>query len=485
MVGDVSTPRTQAQHCFERAVRALRGNRTGLAEEEFRAALTLVPTHRDAAMGLAFGLRNLGRYHAAADVLERYLAAIGGDRDESLRIVYFLRECQLRERAFAVWQRWLVDDDRAASHFIGGELAASMGAFERAAAEFDQCLQADPAHAGAWFRRAHVGRIAPDDPFRERLRACLTANADGAPTLRVALLYATAKLAADDGRLDAQMQALREAKALAKHAHAAQTITQRTDAPSRGGWDGDAWRRWVDAECAVRLDDVASAAPGREAIFIVGLPRTGTTLLTRLLSQRCGYADRGELPWFEQVVRGAPPAMYLAHLRQDDAPAAGYIDKNPLNFRYLTWIARVFPEARVICCTRDPRDSALSAYEQFFAHPDLAWADAWEDIFAFQDGYRRLMRRAQDELGSRLQQVTYESLVRDPQQVLSEVSRCLGMPDRRHDPQQVPSAAIATASVWQARQQVSTASVQRWRRYGALLPELLAHYGDQAQARGW
>lgn len=460
-----------AQQCFERGAQLVQAQMLGSAQEQFEAALVAYPAHRDAALGLAFVLRNQGRYSAAADVLERFLTAIGPDVGTVLSVVQFLRECQLRERAFALWERHLGNDARAVSQFLGAELAASLGDFERAADLFDACLQSDPSHAGALFRRAHVGRIAADAPYRRQLSACVAAADQAAPALRIAALYASAKLAADDGRIAQQMDALAAAK----------TIQRRI-----GAWDVAAWRRWVDSASRAPIDVPSSHSPGQEVVFIVGLPRTGTTLLARLLAEQNGIVDRGELPWFEHVLAGAPPSLYLAHLRQDDQAASRYIDKNPLNFRYLGWIAQIFPQAHIVCCTRDPRDSALSAYEQYFAHDDLAWSTSWENILAFQHGYQQLMRTWSHRLGRRLHRVAYEALVNDPHRVVKEVLRAIGVPsDQAVSASPAQGGAIATASVWQARQAVTTGSVQRWRRHTELPTELLARYGDQAQPQDW
>ena len=146
-------------------------------------------------------------------------------------------------------------------------------------------------------------------------------------------------------------------------------------------WSRKNFRRSVSARLDAKPLAARSAGePDCVPIFIIGMPRSGSTLVAEFLSRHAHVRYRGELAWLpflaQQVAMAARPAVailqktastYLAQIRQDDAPARFYIDKQPLNFLHLDLIAALFPNARMIHCERNERDTALSIWMQYFA----------------------------------------------------------------------------------------------------------------------
>src|SRR5262249_36157818 len=140
-------------------------------------------------------------------------------------------------------------------------------------------------------------------------------------------------------------------------------------------------------------------------VFIVGAPRSGTTLAAELLSRRAQVCNRGESRWIwslsQKLASGGKPDAdlpdALAHeyekqTRQDDAGSARwFIDKQPLNLLHVGLIMALFPQARIVYCVRNARDTALSLWTQFFREPTYAFAYAFADIAALQQGCERLM----------------------------------------------------------------------------------------------
>jgi hypothetical protein len=163
-------------------------------------------------------------------------------------------------------------------------------------------------------------------------------------------------------------------------------------------------------------------------------------------------------------------AIYMGHLRQDDAPARCYIDKNPHNFRHLGLVQALMPQARVIFCRRDRRDTALSIWSQLFAHQDVDYAYDFADIAAFAAGHDRLMEHWQRTLRLPILELHYEDLVAGPEETLRRLRGFIGIDGEEAAPG--AATAISTASVWQARQPVYRGAVGRWRAWDAYLPEL-------------
>jgi hypothetical protein len=230
---------------------------------------------------------------------------------------------------------------------------------------------------------------------------------------------------------------------------------------------------------------------------VVGLPRSGTTLTAVQLARHAGVRDRGELPHIPYIADRLeasgrihdPEALreaanlYSAHLRQDDAPARWYVDNNQLNFRHLDLIARLFPQARVVHCVRDRRDTALSIWSQYFANAACAFANDLHDIAAFSAGHDRLMQHWKQTLDLPIHTVGYEDMVEHSEDVSEQLRKFVGLPAMAAGRERPARAQVITsASMWQARQPVYRSSIARWRAYAPFMPELEQLFPDDGDA---
>jgi len=450
------------------------------AEQVFRNSLQNNPGDERTAQALAYMLRDAGRLDAACQVILRLGEARGGGVEAALRDIRFLHGCRRFSEAAALCERELArgtTDPRLL--FLAGEMAMTLGRFdlarERLLAAISGGLDLN-AWSGIWLFLAACQRYADGaHPDLERFRSAMQDSRLGEAS-RAAAAFAYGKACDDLHRFEEAARAFDQANALARPRHP---------------WSAEQWNQFVDA-CLSRPSPSPSPATGDSGIvpvFVVGLPRSGTTLVAELLGRHPQVCNRGERAWLpflnQQLASGAagnnPAALrmaaatYLAQLRQDDAPARWYIDKNPLNFRHLDLIAAMLPGARVIHCRRDRRDTALSIWMQHFAHQDNNYAYAWDDIAAFAAGEERLMQHWKRTLPVPILTVDYEKLAQDPAQSLRELAAFLGLPEQ--DLLATPSkenSAIATSSVWQARQPVYRSSVGRWQPYAPLIPGLAA-----------
>lgn len=441
------------------------------AEAELRGVLERIPAHRDAAYSLAHMLRERGHTNAAVQVMAT-LVRHRRDRDTIMAVLGFLIECtsyaQANEIAQEAALRWSQD---AQLHALTGEIQLALGAFADARDHFRIALDRDPALSTAWLRLAQCQRyVDRDDADIRRYRAACADRAL-ARIPRTCAAFALGKALDDLGDFSVAATLLRNANASAA-----------LDAP----WNTAAWQDFVDHQIALPQLPVLTDDPEFVPVFIVGLPRSGTTLLATRLSRYTGVRDAGELPWIASMhehlqSRGMlhdPQAlrrtrqMIAALMQRDDTPAPRWIvDKNPLNFRYLNFVHAIFPNARIIHCQRTLRDTALSIWQQRFAHDDLAFSYAFETIAEFFHGYRRLMRHWLASLPLAIVEADYEALVADTDAQLRRIATFLQLDDTASEAQRVPHA-IVTASVWQARQPVHSRSVGRWRNYAPFLPEL-------------
>jgi tetratricopeptide (TPR) repeat protein len=439
------------------------------AEHELRELLRVNPDHRDAALSLAFMLREQGRYGAAAQAMIDSVHARHAAAAEILATLGFLRECGAFEAACtlaeAAHSRW---PDNAELAALAGEFALVLGRFESAQQHLRAAVQRDPRKGASWLRLSHSQRFTQrSDADLLHLEAAWQDYGLDAQT-RICAGFAFGKALDDVADYAGAARVLREANALA-----------RKHTP----WDAGAW----DAFVARQLDAPISTRSGTDfsPVFVIGLPRTGTTLAATLLARDAQLRDRGELNWIAamyahldaQQALHDPDALAVTanlvatHMRRDDAPAHWYLDKNPLNFRYLGLIAALFPRAKIVHCRRQPRDAALSLWMQHFDSPDTAFAYDFASLAAFARGYERLMAHWRATLPLPIFDLDYEQLAGAPEQTLPRLAQFIGSSATAAAP---AHNAIATASVWQARQPVYASSIARWERYAPHLPELSA-----------
>jgi len=450
-----------------------RQNRVESARELLESLLVQHPGHAEATGLLAQLLQSQGQLGAASQVMAAQARATGLVPPDTLRCAQFIQQCRRQPLAAALCEEAIAagkaDADLLA---LAGNLARELGDFGTARVRYEAALAAG-VDLDRWFvlgALAATRRYAtPDDPDFARLSAHFRQPDASAPA-RAASGFGLAKAYDDIGDYASAAATLREANRLARQAR---------------GWSRADWSQWL----AQRLQAPPAGpalAPAADfvPIFIVGLPRSGTTLAATRLDRHTLVRNRDESPMLSYLAtqlqasglqhRGEAlrqaAALYRQHAVQDDPPVRWYIDKDPNNFRYLDLVAALFPQARVIHCRRDPRDVALSIWSQDFAHPHYALASDLGDIADFIQGHDRLMRHWRDTLALPIHELDYEAMVADPAGTLAAVRRFVGLPADAAD---APSpAAIGSASVWQARQPIYATSVGRWRHYLPWVPEL-------------
>lgn len=238
--------------------------------------------------------------------------------------------------------------------------------------------------------------------------------------------------------------------------------------------------------CFEQIPPGAEGYDSEEPVFIVGMIRSGTTLLDQILSSHPSVEAAGELRvWVGEAQRlaqsSSPPGSeelrdvgyrYVDYLERLVGRAERITDKMPLNFSGLGIIHRALPRARFVHIRRHPVDTALSMYTTFFGDgTDYGYSKA--SIVEYYREYRRMMAYWRSALPPGvLFELDYEELIADPEPLIRRVVAFCGLPwDDACLHHEQNETAIVTPSRWQARQPIYRSSVERWRNYEPWLGE--------------
>ncbi len=361
--------------------------------------------------------------------------------------------------------------------------ATAVGDLDEAVALYGQVIALKPSDYDAYYNRATLRKWTADENHIAEMEALLRS---GVPDMKgaVQLFYALSKEYEDLGDAGASFAHLRRGADL-RASMMAYHVSTDTDAMAD-------IERVFDAGF---FKDGVTTSDNPGPIFIVGLPRTGTTLVDRILSSHSRVDSLGEIHDFAQMLmRLAGPAANKADLIEKSADidfkalgkaylastaARGQagpflVDKTPANFLYLGLIARALPTARIIHLTRDPMDSCFAIYKTLF-RLGYPYSYRLEDLADYYAAYRKLMAHWHRVLPGRILDVSYESLVTDLEgQTNRMVTHCgLAFEDACLTFHENKSAS-ATASAAQVRQPLYASSVGRWKAHADALAPLKA-----------
>ncbi|MDQ6648369.1 MAG: sulfotransferase [Pseudomonadota bacterium] len=444
------------------------------AEAHLRSVLVQTPGHIAGSFLLARLLVGQGKMRGAAQVVTAIFEHHPRDAELTIRAIELLDDCGRKRDAADISEAAIDQGSRDPRvHVYSAMLLAQLGQFDRSRRRYE-FVAANSAQAPEWhvpqglagLQKYHSSGHPDFALFQRYLHENLGDLA------RTSLLYALGKAHDDIADPERATMYLRQANAL-DHA--------------RSSWSRKRWRRAVDAR-RQRSPATIRLAPldGRVPVFVVGVPRSGSTLLAHQLAKHPMVFHRGELSWLptlaaqldadkpdypQQLHRAAQ--SYLAQLYQDDSDARWFIDKQPHNFLHVDVIVSMFPQARIIHCRRNARDCALSMWMQAFQPGQQEFACDFGDIAALIRGERQLMAHWQTRYPHAIRSVRYEDLAADPAHCVQALSQWLGLPAAELSENTDGADSIATASMWQARQPVHTRSVSRWKAYVRWLPQLL------------
>ncbi|HCO91739.1 MAG TPA: hypothetical protein DIT40_12280 [Alphaproteobacteria bacterium] len=409
----------------------------------------------------------------------------------------------------------LKPDHAEAWNNLGGTLNA-LGRFAEAEAAFRRAIALNPHYVEA-HRHLSIGKqfSSVDDPDFKALRALapLLDTLEDKPAGR--LHFALAKAWADIGDTDTAFSHYRQGGACMRAGLVGDLPTEEMQARLQGFTE--AMKTAFDADWAARRGALASGGAAVPAdaqpsdaprpIFILGMPRSGTTLTEQILGSHSAVTPGGELNFLTRALREglaqqvpgardvtrelAPPQLaglsgdglqaigevYRQWLKGIDGAAAFVTDKMPGNYRWIGLIAAIWPDARIIHCVRDPRDVCLSCFTTCFS-TGHEWSYDLAELGHAYRAYAALMAHWHALLPGRIHDVSYADLVREPEAEIHKLLDYCGLPwEARCLDFHTHPRAVFTASVRQVRQPLYDSSLGRWRAYADHLAPLFAALG--------
>ena len=470
---------------------ALQRQQPHQAVAPLQLAAALVPHDPEVALYLARALAMAHRGQEALHQVERALQLAPKDAQVQDRAGDVLTQCHLHEPALAAFRRAvaLAPGDPGYRYNLATSLTYH-GRVADAEREHEACIARAPNHWQAHLSLSQLRRQTAQSNHIERLRTLL-ARPGNSVTATVYLNMALAK----------------ELEDLGDYPQAFQHLVQGKSAPKAlMGYTSDQDAALFDA--LARSVDNAPAGDGyasREPVFIVGMPRSGTTLVDRVLSSHPQVQSAGELHQFgaawKQAMGGAGFRMFhpgdISAGRIDNWHALGeayiqttrpltggqprFTDKLPHNFLYLGHIARALPNATLVCVRRNPMDTCLGNFRLLFAPESPYFGYSYDplDVGRYYLLFDRLMAHWNQQFPGRIIQVDYEGLVADQE---GATRRLLGAAGLDWDPACLDFTAnpapVATASAGQVREALHAGAIGRWKRYRTQLAPLRALLED-------
>ncbi|HTY85574.1 MAG TPA: sulfotransferase [Silvibacterium sp.] len=447
--------------------------RPSLTEAWFRAGAAIyILGHREAAIGC---LRR-----AAATGGKSSFGRLGKARA-------LLIEDRGQEAEQVLRETLVADPMNALAYDLLGDLLSEYGRFDEAHACFERAIAIAPLLAGCYYDLVRCRPVtSADEGLLPRMETALaTPGLEAAQRLRLHL--AIGKAADDLGDYALAM----------RHFDRADGVRRAS-----ASFDSAAFSTEIDRLIARYTPEVIARAaqlgsPDPTPVLILGMPRSGTTLVEQIISMHPQVGAGGELRFWnqrgaawhgsatagdERVFLATAAADYLRLLRSIAPRAARVTDKMPFNFLWAGLIHLAFPHALIVHCRRAPVDTALSIHQTHF-HPSLPFPTGGAELVAYFRSYQRLTDHWRSVLPSdRFIEVDYEDLTGAPECVIRRIIAACGLAwnDACLRPES-NARSVKTPSKWQTRQPIYRTSVARWRRYEPWLGALRALVDDSPQ----
>jgi tetratricopeptide (TPR) repeat protein len=374
-----------------------------------------------------------------------------------------------------------VSPREAGTIFLLGQIARMEGRFAEAESHYKRALKINPKMPNALAALAGTRKMTASDAAW--LASAQTIAQSGIEPLEEAdLRFAMGKYCDDVGEFAQAFENYQRANQLAR------SVAEPYERDERSQFVGDMIRIYSQAAISAVRDGTSDSI---KPVFVVGMPRSGTSLMEQIIASHPAARGAGELGFIDDkmIARGSElrrgllgeatkkylADAYMRNLEARAGDASRIVDKAPVNSDYVGAIYSTFPKARIIYVQRDPIDTCLSCYFQYFS-PAMNFKMDLSDLAHYFREHQRLMAhwRAVLPPGSILE-VPYAELVADQEAWTRKILKFLDLDwDQRCLDFHLTERPVVTASTWQVRQKIYQGSVARWRNYERFIGPLLS-----------
>lgn len=446
------------------------------AIEAYRQALRIEPRYPEALSNLGIALRESGQPQASIAPLQQALALRPAYPEALNNLGLSFRELGRLDDAVRCYEQAITLAPQLPEIFSNlGVTRMEQGNLPQAVHCYEQALELNPHYPEAHRHLAYCLNGLDSGEALQRAEASLQVLADHPD--RYHLQFAIGKYRLDRGDPDA-LSVLIDANRLRSE-------------QLRGSWQLPRVEDLLERNASLigQSAPVDAATPLPNLIFIVGLPRSGSTLVETILSQCSALVDLGEVPYLQEAINSSCSITevqqhYLRQLRHhpraEDSTAI-FTDKYLYNFSYCPILRAAFPTCRIIHVHRNPMDNLLSTFTNHFARGN-EWTYDLEDSVRFYAVYRQVMAAHEQAHPGSIHPLNYDVLTHHPEQEVRRLIEHCALPwsDAFLHPEQ-STRSIQTASAVQARRPIRPHSVGGWRRHAAVLQP----YADQLERLGY
>jgi tetratricopeptide (TPR) repeat protein len=472
--------------CFIAGLAALYLQQLPLAVSCLQRAVALDATRAEYQAQLARALAMLSRTSEAVEAADKALALSPTDAMtlDTLGVVY--TQANAYEMAARLFRRVIeLVPGQASYRFNFATSLIFSGDLDQAEHELETCLALDPHYWKAYLTLSQQRKQTPECNHIERFREALKDH-EAKPEAAMYVNLALGKELEDLGRYPEAFESIAKGKRAGR-------------SPSYAFDRDDALFDAIEQS----FPGAATAGAGFRTdvpIFVFGMPRTGTTLVERIISSHPDVQSAGELQDFGFALKRTSGSRtqdlldpdtfanaadvdwkrlgeeYIASTSNRAGGRAHFTDKLPHNFLYAGHIANALPDAKLICVRRDPVDTCLSNFKQLLSRNSAYYDYSFDllDIGRYYLRFNRLMAFWQASLADRILEISYEDLVGQQEAMTRRLLDFCGLGWHEDCLRfEENSAPVATASAVQVRAPMYRSSVRRWRHYEPQLAELL------------
>ncbi len=457
------------------------------AISKFRLALAINPNFAEAYHYLGVTFLEQDNLEDAVPVLRKAVALRPAYGEAQLTLASALEQSGKSEESLAIYQSILERDPKnVAVHNNVGNILKNLGRMDEAVEQYQKALEIDPDHAPAYYNLSRSQMSEDEDASTSRMEEMLEDESLDA-NRRINLHFALGKIYDDLGIYE---------KAF-KHFESGNDLDMRGEP-----FNADGHAMVINRIMAVFNKKFLATHRGMGSesdlpVFIVGIPRSGTTLAEQTLSSHPKCFGAGELAEIGGIVNRLPETVgsgnvypeaaleldalaavklaerYVGYLQGAGGDAIHVTDKMPGNFIHLGLISMLLPNVKIINCRRDPLDVSLSCYFQHFT-AIMPFSRKLTDLGRYYTDYHRLMEHWHEVLPLQIMDVHYEDMIADHEGMSRKIVEFAGLEwDDACLEFYNLERPVKTASSWQVRQPIYSTSVARWQNYEKFIGPLI------------